>query len=293
VIAAEDRKVWTFPGKHLSASQVNEWRDCGRCYELNRVLHVPRVDTIHFAIGGGLHKAAEAIGRAVLENRELGLDAIEAIAADEFNGRTEVPTDAESGTEILLDIGKYGTLGEAKDDTIKFVGVLHERLPKLFKARGLIAVESDLSELPDDIRALAFPFPVAGRLDHLFGSEDEQGLVVTGFTDLKTSSKRGGPNENDAIQFSMYGLPAHMAGADWMIGSDTVVKTITPQFETYWANGDGYITHEQYLTVRALVLDVADRISRGDFPIGKGWNGKHNYDHGLPSFSVAVTKYEG
>lgn len=290
MIAAE-RTRYVFPGGHLSPSQVNEYRDCPRCYEMNRILRVPRPDTIHYAIGAGLHRAAELIGRRVLAAAATPLlEELETVAAGEFTERTEVSVDAESGTELLLDMGKYGSVGEALDETVRLCYVLHERLPKLFKARRLVAVEMDMSEIPDDVRALAYPFAMKGRLDHVYGYEDPEGIVIDGVSDLKSSSKRGGPDENGALQFAMYGLPAHMAGADWMIGSDVLVKTITPQFETYWANGDGLITAEQYATVREIVLDVADRITRGDFPIGKGWSGtRHNYDHGMPRFSIAVS----
>lgn len=273
------------PIGHLSASQVGEYRDCPRCYFHNRVEHRPRYGTIHFAIGGGLHKVAEVIGKAVLDRREIELDEVQTVAAEEFEGRVSLPVDDESKTELVIDLGKYTQLGEAKDDTTRFARVLHERLPKLFRARGLLAVEWDMSQLPHEMLAAAFPFPVEGRLDHLYGSDDG---IVTSMTDLKTSSKRGGPDENGSVQFAMYGLPAYLAGSEWLVGCDTLIKTVTPQFETYWANGDGRITPEQYAAVREIILDVAARISRGDFPIGKGWNGKHNYEHGVPPFSIAV-----
>lgn len=273
------------PVGYLSPTQVNEYRDCPCCYYLNRVLHAPRYDTIHFAIGGGLHKAAERIGRAMLTGKSIEMDEVVAVAAEEFEARVSLPLDDESQTELLIDLGKYEQIGEAKDATVRLSRLLSERLPKLFEARGLVAVEMDMSELPHELLAAAFPFPVQGRMDHLYGNVDGG---VHGMTDLKTSSKRGGPDENGSVQFAMYGLPVHMAGDDWMIGCDTLVKTVTPQLETYWANGTGRISPEQYRAVRDIVLDVAGRISNGDFPVGKGWNGKHSYDHGLPAFSVAV-----
>lgn len=291
-----ERSTYLFPNAsdenpigHLSPSQVNEFRDCAACYEANRVLHIPRVDTIHFAIGGGLHKAAEAIGRAVLAGREIAEDEVVAASEADFVERTSVPVDEESGTELIVDLAKYNDLSEAKDDTIRFTRVLYERLPKLFKERGLLAVEWNMRELPAEVVACAFPFPIEGRLDHVYGTPEG---VVTGVNDLKSASKRGGPDENGVVQFTFYGLPAFMAGNPWRIGADIVIKTNVADFQTYWANGDGLITPEQYMVVRSIILDVADRICRGDFPVGKGWNGKHNYTHNLPVFSLAMSGFD-
>jgi hypothetical protein len=182
-----ERSTYLFPSAtdenpvgHLSPNQVNEYRDCPACYEANRVLHIPRVDTIHYAIGGGLHKTAEAIGRAILDGKEIGVD--EAIAAGEadFTERTTVPLDEESGTELILDLGKYKDLGKAKDDTIRYSRLLAERLPKLFRERGLIAVEWNLNEIPTDVVSAAFPFPVEGRLDHVYGTPEGVVSAVLG-----------------------------------------------------------------------------------------------------------------
>jgi len=93
---------------------------------------------------------------------------------------------------------------------------------------------------------------------------------------------------NNKLQFSFYGLPAHVWGQDWRIGADVLVKTKSPDIVTYWGNGSGYLSPENYDVAQEIILQVAQDISAGRFPVGQGWNGKHDYEHGLDEFKLAV-----
>lgn len=301
---ALDRSHYALPTGYLSPSQINEYRDCPRCYCLNRVERKPKPDTIHFAIGGGIHKAAETIGRHIIAGRDWNLDEALTAAEQDFHKRLENPIDEDGNQiDVVVDFGKYDdgeaddavVIGKAKDDTIRFTRLLCERLPRLFKERGLVAVElqmvSDQTLVNPGEEGLLvdgfWPFPFKARLDHLYGDQDGFNAV----TDLKTASKRGGPDENGKLQFVTYGLPAYQTGTPWRVGTDILLKQRTADMEHRWANTDGYLTEANIDWGYNVVLDVAERISRGDFPIGKGWNGRHAYDHGEPVFELAVSGF--
>ena len=307
-VEREIRSHYELPTGYLSPSQINEWRDCGRCYYLNRVKRQPKPDTIHFAIGGGVHKAAEVIGRHIIAGEDFDKDEAIQASMDDFDHRLANPTDEDGNpVDLIVDFGKYDdgeadeavVIGKAKDDTHRFTKLLIERLPKLFKQRGLVAVElqmvSDESLLKEGEEGLlvdgVWPFPVKMRLDHLYGTAE----AFNAQTDLKTASKRGGPDENGKLQFVMYGLPAHQSGQPWKIGTDILLKQKTADMEHRWANQHlnppGYLTDENIDWGYNLIIDVAERISRGDFPIGKGWNGRHAYGHGEPEFQLAVSGF--
>lgn len=294
-LAAEARRVWNFPAvdadgePYLSPSSIKEYRNCPRCWYENRVLRQPKPASIHFAIGGAVHRAVEVVIEKYLNGTQALPDEAEQMASDEFDDKAVAVTD-EDGLEVAgLDLGPYPDLGVAKDDALRFARLAVEVLPPLYVLRGIIRTELDMSELPAEILRAAFPFRVKGRMDAVYGTGDD----ANGVTDTKTSSKRGAPDMNDRLQVAMYGLPAHMAGVEWRVGFDVLVKNkVTPYIETYWANGDGYLTHEQYMAARDIVLDVAEHINRGDFPIGQGWAGtRHDYQHHLPEFSLAVSGF--
>ena len=96
--------------------------------------------------------------------------------------------------------------------------------------------------------------------------------------DLKTASKQQSPTFAVALQVAIY---RSMVPVTWFV--DQVAKTKTPSFVSYSLSDDG----ENF--VHELVLEVADRICRGDFPARPGFLCK--YEHGGPSFSVTVEGY--
>lgn len=288
-----------YPFGYLRPTLVNAYRDCPRCAELEWVRKVPKPESIHFAIGGAVHKVAESIGRAILDDASLGikikedgkldLTPLEDIAADEFDRRLHENLDEESGVEYVeVDLAKFSDLGAAKDEAVRLVPLLLETLPTLFRDRGLLATEMSLRDLyTEDVLNEVWPFPMNGTLDAVYGADE----VLKGMSDFKTAASRGGPDENNAIQFALYTLPAHHLGVDPWVACDKIIKTKTPYMETYWANGNGIVLPEQYAVVKEIVLDVADRISAGDFPIGHGWHGSHTYSHNFPAFSLAVSGF--
>lgn len=307
-VAELEPYVFELPKGYASPSQCNTYRDCPRCYFHAVIQQIPKPTSIHFAIGGGLHKTGELIGLKVIAGEEItkGDDSafLDAAAAD-FEERLACPVDDEGNpVEFQLEGGKYTDTGQAKDDMAKYARVLVEKLPPLFRERGLIAVEMDLADLPDEVLAAAFPFPVKGRIDHVYG--DREANAATGSGDLKSSSKMTGPDENGILQFCWYGLPAHLAGQPWWTACDIIAKKVTPEFGTYLPNGTGYLTDLQYNAAREIIEDTFYAISEGFrafqqgdwrgarmyFPVGKGWNGKHDFDHGLPEYERAARGFD-
>jgi hypothetical protein len=279
VIAAEDRKVWTFPtGDHLSPSQITEYLSCPACMKLSRIDRVPRPLSVALPIGGSVHKAVEVQRQRLLNPDvaarmrqgytpgvmdELSYESDKAIeiAAEHFDASLDVDE---------LDLSGYGSVGEAKDHAVALAKFVLPEVAKLDAARGLVAVELDLRDFPNP-----WPFKMAGRVDALYGPDPDH---CDAGSDLKTSSKQTSPTFGAALQIAIYRTFLPVV---WFI--DQAAKTRTPSFATYVLSDDG----DEF--VRELVMDVANRIAAGDFPARPGFLCK--YAHPGPSFSVTVDGY--
>lgn len=279
------------PKGYLSPTQVNAWRDCPRCYEYAYVKEIPKPSSIHFAIGTFVHSAVEEVARAIIAGKPIDAEGAVSVGELSFDQKLEEPLDEDGVEMALVDLAKYDSIDEARRDAYRIAEYTVKHMSGLLPERGVIATEFHLGDFPADMLKTAFPFPVNGRIDLLYGDPD------TGepncLTDLKTSSKSGGPDENGVLQFCFYALPAWLyAGAQWRVGADIAVKTRTPDLQTYWANGNGYLSEDNYKAAHEIIMAVANHISVGDFPVGKGWNGRHDYEHGLPPFTIATPRME-
>lgn len=264
-----ERKEWKFPhSDHLSPTQIGSYLACPKCWELERIQRLPKPMSVALPIGGAVHKAVETLRQAQLGMLEDGggMEVYIDSAAEHFDATLTV--DEETGGEILLDLGDYSDIGAAKDHCVKLTQFLLPEIAKLDAQRGLIAAELDLKDRPSP-----WPFPMHGRVDALYGPEPD--LCSLG-SDLKTSAKQATPGFQVALQAKIY---QRFIPVPWLI--DQAAKTKLPSLVTYSLSEEGDdLTYE-------IVLDVADRICRGDFPARPGWFCK--WDHGGPSFSVAAS----
>jgi hypothetical protein len=293
-IATLERKSWSFPNATaeepngwLSPSQVTEFLGCPFCYYLARVKKVPKPVHVSLPMGGGLHKAVEHIRTKLVGGpRQGGGDPTTHIpeAIDLAAGHFEqsLTVDEETGGEIIVDMSDYGELAEVKDHTVKLARYLLPEITKLDVQRGLLHAETEIADL--DVPN-PWPFRIKGRIDAMYGeNRGENDFVVMG-EDLKTGKKQEAPGLSAAIQCAIY--DSFIGGVRWAV--DVLAKTKTPSFKSYWMGERGYLDEGEHRRVRELVLDVADRISAGDFPKRPSWMCK--YEHGYPIFRVAVSGF--
>jgi PD-(D/E)XK nuclease superfamily len=262
VVIAIERK-YAFPhSDHLSPSQITEYLSCPECFRLNRIDRVPHPLSVALPIGGAVHKAVELQRGVILSKNAEGRleEAIDA-AAWHFDKSLDVEE---------VDLSGYGSVGEAKDHAVAITRYVLPEIAKLDAQRGLVAAELDLRDFDNP-----WPFPMHGRVDALYGPSPD---LCHGGADMKTASKQAKPAFAAALQIAIY---RSFLPVTWFI--DQVAKTKVPSLVTYVLSDDG----DEF--VRALVLDVADRIARGDFPPRPGFLCK--YAHPGPSFSVTVEGY--
>lgn len=237
--------------------------------------------SVALPIGGAVHKGIEFARRRLIADRPWEIEEVIDVGADHFDRELREP-----GT---LTLGRFETPGSAKDEVVRLLTWATPRLLELDAERGLSAVEvwvcSDrelLTEaerrsphLPFDAVAAAFPCPVKGRLDAMYGANTR--WVIS---DLKTASSKGAP-QGAGIQLGFYVLPFLVAGHEAAGLIDVLVKTIKEPALQHYALGE---VNQQ--TLLDMIGDVADCISEGYFPPRPGVY--CSYDHGLPSLTMAV-----
>lgn len=219
-------------------------------------------------IGGAVHKAVEAQRLEMLDKCKSSVEDYVWFATDHFDASLTV--DEETGGEVEVDIAGYESIGEAKDHAVAIARYVLPEIAKLDAQRGLVAAELDLRDFDNP-----WPFPMYGRVDALYGPDPEH---CDKGADLKTSSKQQSPTFAVALQMAIY---RSFVPVTWFV--DQVAKTKTPSFVSYSLSDDG----EDF--VHELVLEVADRIARGDFPARPGFLCR--YAHPGPTFSVTVEGY--
>jgi len=288
--ATVERTAWRFPNADddpdgvgwLSPSQIKQYWLCPACYYADRVLHAPKRTPIHFAVGTFTHRAAEHIGRAIIANRELSAELFkEAVDSgnDAFESDLEKTEDVDFGAFAKATTSDGKTPRDrAKDVAARTTAFAIPVLAELYVQRGLRAVELPLESLPAQMRE-AFRYPIKGYVDAVGLTEDNVHII----TDIKTSSSQEAPAVENRIQAAIYAAHWLKVGRNVRVGFDVAAKTKAPSLESYWMDTGGVDA------VVAMIDDIAERINRGDFPIGQGWNGRHDFDHGLPEMSRAAT----
>ncbi len=290
-----ERAVWRFPNYDLddaglgwlSATQLKEYLNCGLCYEARRVLRIPYHASEHFAIGGAVHMTAEMAGQLFLG----GDPAPHQSAASEILGAAEVAFEenaeevSHGGVELIpLD---PVVRGAAKDKAMILSAWFLPEAVKLFHSRGLWNTEISFDRLSGEFGlANPFPFAIRGKVDAIF----DDGTKVPLVTDWKTSARQERPALETRIQTALYGLYWHMNGFNVRLCVDVIGKTKTPSLRQYLI-GDpstGLVGPAAFQVTRDTIIRTADRICAGDFGLGPGWNGRHDYDHGLPEAHLLV-----
>lgn len=293
------RTDWrALPVGYLSPSQVWSYIQCPACYEAERILKIPKPMSAHLMIGRFAHAALADMRQALMDDTLGGFEE-RALAAgsDAFEEviTRQVDIDDE-GDEMPIEIEltkKYTNIGEAKDAAVKLTRYALPIIAKYDRAAGVIASEARVRHLgksfhgyPELFQKMSseeqadaeeesteqfvdgvepcFPFPVKAFLDVLYANG--------ALKDAKTASKNGAPDNLAAIQLLMYGMPWWVAGEPRKLGWDVMVKTVNPNFATYWWRGDGMALDEDYQYVRNRVLEAADDICDGRFPANLGSN---------------------
>ncbi len=305
---SEVERTWTFPDLGsaesypppgtLTSTAITGWMTCARCFAHDNIQHLTKPSSVHFAVGTCVHHSAELVGQLVLSgeeidpsltywNRVLAPDIIEKSLAV-FDREVNKESD-RNGTERIPPTESEAA--EAKKTAQRVAEFAIPRLYQLYRQRGLVALEY---ELPQHLNP--FPFPMTGRCDAISGGA-KKGLPLV-LSDIKTAAQRRRPDLNNRVQGGIYGLFVREAGEEPRVIFDTVTKTATPRLDSYGLGPEGaaYMTPGQLTVVHEIVVDVASAISDGYaaylnedwatfrrcFPIGQGWVGRHDFDHGVP-----------
>lgn len=321
------RTDWSaLPAGYFSPSQAWSFIACGACYEAERILKIPKPVSADLLIGRFAH-ASVAHMRAVLtppleDGQRLGAtitptfsDECVGVGSDAFDHILSEQMDVEEtgeATPIEVELTKkYADLGEAKDVAARLTRYILPTIAEYDRTAGVLAAEARVwhlgpslygypelyAKLSDDEKVDAeqeseeqfvggiepvFPFPMKAFLDVIYASR--------AIKDLKTSSRNGSPDALASLQLLLYGMPFWAASDPHKLGFDVAIKTKNPDFATYWLNGTGDVTDEQYEYARWRVLQAADDICAGRFRPADG-NLFCRYDHGLPKGERAVMNF--
>lgn len=304
-----DRESWLFPDLGsdpdgypppgtLTSTAITGWMTCARCWAHDNIQHLPKPTSVHFAIGTTVHHAAELVGKYVLDIADVrqfqqyhqpNLDEILTRSLEVFD--REIWKEADrNGTERRPPT--QAEAGEAKDIAVRVSKAIIPAIHSLYRQRGLVALEY---ELPAHLNP--FPFPMTGRCDAISGGPKRGNLPLI-LSDIKTAAQQRRPDQNNRVQGGIYALFVGKADIPPMVLFDTVSKTLKPSLVSYKLGPEGadYMTSSQLQVVYDTVMEVASHISDGykaylvgdwrtyyaNFPIGQGWNGRHDADHGLP-----------
>src|SRR5439155_301741 len=216
-------------------------------------------------------------------------DALE-VGAQAFDHILEQRVDVEETGEVTpVEVEltkKYADLGEAKDVAAKLTRYILPTIAEYDRKAGVVAAEARVRHLgpsffgfPELAAKLnpeeredaeeeareqfvdgivpVFPFPFKAILDVLYANG--------ALKDLKTSSRNGSPDALASLQLLLYGMPWWAADDPRKLGFDVAIKTKNPAFATYWLNGTGDVTDEQYAYARWRVMQAADDICAGRF----------------------------
>lgn len=290
------------PPGTLTSTAITGWMTCARCWAHDNIQHLTKPASVHFAVGTAVHHAAELVGQIILaagnfdgdfhEGRGQAIIVEDSLAV--FDREVNKESD-RNGTERIPPT--EGEAAEAKKTAQRVVEFAIPRLYRLYRQRGLVALEY---ELPAHLNP--FPFSMTGRCDAISGGSKKNLPLV--LSDIKTSAQKGRPDQNNRVQGGTYALFVRQAGEEPRVIFDQITKAINPQFNSYGLGPEGslHMTPGQLEVVRETVTDIAGLISDGYaaylnedwqtfrrcFPIGQGWNGKHDFDHGVPEAHLLI-----
>jgi hypothetical protein len=291
------------PSGTLTSTSITGWMTCARCWAHDNIQHLTKPASVHFAVGTAVHHAAECVGQMVLSS-----DGVRDKTPEHAEVRSEITEKslAVFDREVNKESDRNGTerippsdaeAVEGKNTAHRVISFAIPRLYQLYRQRGLVALEYQLP-----LHLNPFPFPMTGRCDAISGGP-KKGLPLI-LSDIKTSAQKGRPDQNNRVQGGIYALFVRQAGEEPRVIFDQITKAINPQFNSYGLGPEGslYMTPGQLEVVRETVTDIAGLISDGYaaylnedwstfrrcFPIGQGWNGKHDFDHGVPEAHLLV-----
>lgn len=278
------------PPATLTATSIPGWMTCARCWAHDNIEHLTKGANLHFAVGTTVHHAAQCIAERLIAGKDEAPPVGEILeeALDVFD-RESIRQSGRNGTEMVPATDEERA--DAKAIAERTARFLIPEILRVYRERRVVAVEY---QLPASLNP--FPFNMTGKADAISGGE-KLGLPLV-LSDIKTASDRRRPDQNNRIQGGIYALFVGRSGERPQVLFDSVTKAKTPQLNTYGLGPEGaaYMTDGQLKVVFDEVMLVAEAISEGYqayldgnwrlyyrcFPIGQGWNGKHDYDHGFP-----------
>lgn len=275
--ATDDHDGW------LTPTGIADFMRCPRCWEIANVLKAPRPIGIDLPIGRVIHRAIEFARGEHMAQRSVKMGEVREMSGELFDEECSTPADAETGSEVILDLGKHESIGEAKDQALRMVAYFVPELLRLDATRGVvIATEFRLYDLPSP-----FPFPIHGKVDALYAPRQTAPEFATLMADLKSSGRRpstksGKPDEFTAITQTIYEMHWHHRGLPLTALADVAFKGDPPELGVFGLSVDAASRQ----TVYGEVVAVANDICAGRFPIRPSWACK--FSHGLPEFRSTI-----
>jgi hypothetical protein len=287
------------PPGTLTSTAITGWMTCARCWAHDNIQHLTKSASTSFAVGTTVHHIAELVGTLFLQediglpSPELQSDILERSMAV-FDREVSKPCD-RNGTERVPPTDEEAVAGKNTAYAVSQFAIPH--LYRLFRERVLVTQEYVLPSFLNP-----FPFPMTGRCDAIYGGVKVGRPLMIG--DFKTAGQRRRPDLNNRLQGGIYCLFVEQGGERPIVVFDTFTKTAQPKLDSYTLGLEGHprMSDPELMTIRETVTDVAAAISDGYqawldqdwqafrrcFPIGQGWNGRHDYDHGLPEAHLAA-----
>lgn len=281
------------PKGRLSYSQAMAYMQCPACFEYEYILEKPRKVKGVLVAGRAVH-AAWAHARRLAMREELPdlstpsflEDCTEVAMLGAAEGM-EIgdPFDPDPPKDVIHVWTEKGPWSspDAMLASIRETVPLSLTSPVIDKSTGqttqvpMLAMERMVGiaevEAPVDF-GMSYPFPVIGYIDVR--------LKDRMIKDTKTTSRNVAPDAYTTIQLANYAMPDFdRYGRVIPLGVDQHVKNTTRFLTNYWSLVPSPTQMEH---VRQIILDVAEGISAGRFPVRPGYWCRYPESHALPSF---------
>jgi putative RecB family exonuclease len=205
---------------HLSASSINEYVECSLLYRFGRVDRLPmEFVAAELEFGTAIHKVLEEFYRAKMIGERLLLkdlhEQFRTIGKKATTERTDIQYQDGQNPETLSMMGVdllTAWFNKLQEDNFQVIGV-----EQIFSFN-----------LP------GISIPIIGAIDLL--EQDESGALI--ITDFKTSARSYSVDEVDRNQqLTLYQMAMKRnghVGHEILLKFDTLIKTKTPKFESYW-----------------------------------------------------------
>ena len=241
---------------HLSASSINDYRDCSLRYRFGRIDHLKppfRSDSLEF--GSTIHKALADFHQMRMTGEDPSLEDLQGFFEHYWH-------ESADGTEIRYKDGN--SFDSILKEGLALLAVYHEELPR--DDFRVVAIEE-----PFRFQLPGLPVPLIGIFDLV--EEDESGTII--IVDWKTTSKAYSTEDIDEnLQLTLYQMAAKANGyEDRRILSrfDCLIKTKKPKFQQYYTTRS--ISDEA--RVSKIAQSVWDGIDKKIFiPAKSGWKCK-------------------